>query len=297
MSNNFFASILDSLQSSTDTKIDESTVIVVDNDNKDKEESENNAGGVLILDSDIIYFKSDNPSLEHPFFALTSKVTEPIKYYVHNDIEIRLTGSTAYGFATINDKDVWIYCMSKILQGVKDDIYCQTVKFTVYDFLKQTDRAIGGRGYELFLMALRRLKGTSIETNIETNGKREREAFSLISDFNIIEESDQRMSAVTVTLPKWLIRALVTKKEILTISRDYFSLAPFERRLYEIARKHCGKKQEFKINLDLLKKKIGSLMSNSNFKRRLKRVIEEQNLPDYNIAFCEMETHIIYTKK
>jgi hypothetical protein len=42
----------------------------------------------------------------------------------------------------------------------------------------------------------------------------------------------------------------------LTLNRDYFRLRkPIERRIYEIARKHCGRKKEWSIGLALLHKK------------------------------------------
>ena len=48
------------------------------------------------------------------------------------------------------------------------------------------------------------------------------------------------MIAIEVTLSKWLYNALQAH-EVLTVHRDYFRLQkPLERRLYKLARKHCG---------------------------------------------------------
>jgi plasmid replication initiation protein len=48
------------------------------------------------------------------------------------------------------------------------------------------------------------------------------------------------MTKLRATLSDWVFNA-VAAREILTLSRDYFRLRkPLERRLYELARKHCG---------------------------------------------------------
>ena len=65
------------------------------------------------------------------------------------------------------------------------------------------------------------------------------------------------MIQVTVTLSDWMYRSVVSKS-VLTLHRDYFRLRkPLERRVYEIARKHCGRQAEWRIGLETLLKKIG----------------------------------------
>lgn len=55
------------------------------------------------------------------------------------------------------------------------------------------------------------------------------------------------MIAVEVGLSRWLFNA-VQVHEVLTINSDYFRLRkPIERRLYELARKHCGDQAHFAI--------------------------------------------------
>ncbi|MFD1810575.1 replication initiator protein A [Gemmobacter lanyuensis] len=67
-----------------------------------------------------------------------------------------------------------------------------------------------------------------------------------------------RMISVTVTLSDWLFRA-VLGRSVLTLSRDYFSLRkPLERRIYELARKHCGRQPDWRVSLAVLHKKAGS---------------------------------------
>jgi plasmid replication initiation protein len=66
------------------------------------------------------------------------------------------------------------------------------------------------------------------------------------------------MIAVEVTLSKWLFNA-VQAHEVLTIHRNYFRLRkPLERRLYELARKHCGNQASWIIGLELLREKCSA---------------------------------------
>jgi plasmid replication initiation protein len=82
----------------------------------------------------------------------------------------------------------------------------------------------------------------------------------------------------------------VAAGEILTLSRDYFRLRkPLERRLYELARKHCGQQDEWVISLELLKKKCGSASQDYEFRRLLTLICQEDashgHIPDYAISF------------
>jgi plasmid replication initiation protein len=83
------------------------------------------------------------------------------------------------------------------------------------------------------------------------------------------------MIAVEVTLSKWLFNA-VHAHEVLTINPDYFRLRkPIERRLYELARKHCGDQAFFVIGLELLQNKRGSKSALFEFRRPLRASIPD----------------------
>lgn len=116
-----------------------------------------------------------------------------------------------------------------------------TVRFTAFDFLKATHRDTSGRAYERMIEMLWRLKGTVVGISIETGGLRERRGFGLIEDWRVIESSQDigRMVAVEVDLLRRLFCS-VQEKRVLTLSSAYFRLyKPLERRIYELARKHC----------------------------------------------------------
>ena len=131
---------------------------------------------------------------------------------------------------------------------------------TAYLLGKRSNRHTGGQNYERLAEAFRRLAGTRIETNIVTDGQRERRGFGLLEEWRIVEKSptSDRMVAIELTLSEWLYRAICAS-EVLTLSADYFRLdGGLERRLYELARKHCGHQPSWSVGLDLLHKKSGS---------------------------------------
>ena len=91
------------------------------------------------------------------------------------------------------------------------------------------------------------------------------------------------MVSVSVKLSDWLYRAVLAKS-VLTLSRDYFRLRkPLERRIYELARKHCGRQPGWTASVDTLLKKSGSASPRRVFRKMLRDMILAGNLPDYDI--------------
>lgn len=90
---------------------------------------------------------------------------------------------------------------------------------------------------------------------------------------------------IEVTLPDGLYQALHQKK-MLKISPDYFRIRKaIDRRLYEIARKHCGNQGEFTIALEKLHLKTGSTALLKMFRHNLKQLAKTNDLPDYEVFF------------
>lgn len=239
--------------------------------------------------------KDDLASMEHPLFALKPG-DHSIRRYNRNGLFIEIQPS-AKGSATIHDKDVWLYCISQLVESLnrgRQDA-SRVVHFTAYDFLKATHRGTSGRSYERLGAALERLRGTSIVTNIATAGKRERNGFGLIDAWRIIEHDHrQHMAAISVTLPDWLWRA-VQAKQVLTLNREYFRLRkPLDRRIYELVRKHCGTQPKWRVSLGVLHHKSGSAASLREFRRAVKLLAVHQGLPDYRISWHEAEDAITF---
>jgi len=242
-------------------------------------------------------FQDDIASMEHPLFALKAGDTKT-RRYEHNNFSITIAPNAEYGMATIHDKDIWIYCISKLMQAIYEEKEMnKTVHFTIYDYLITTNRHTSGSDYNRAKDALDRLRGTSITTNIETNKIKEARGFGLIDAWRVVEEKDGRMVRVSVTLPDWLYRS-VTSNQVLTISPDYFRLRkPLDRRIYELARKHCGSQKEWKIGLELLLKKTGSSQKLIEFRRSIKSLVATNELPDYNVTYNLESDLVVFTQK
>jgi len=245
---------------------------------------------------DALDFRIDLASMELPLFSLKAGDTKP-RNYSHNGISIELI-PTYHGLATIHDKDLWIYAISKLVEAInqKEEI-SRTVNFTIYDYLITTNRDTGGINYEKAKQALNRLAGTRINIQSETKTDRLAGGFGLIEDWKIVEKKDGRMVRVSMTLPRWLYRSIV-ETQVKKISPDYFRLRkPLDRRIYELASKHCGNQKEFKINLDLLHKKSGSTAPLPKFRMNIKSLVASNDLPDYFSQYDDKKDMVIFNNR
>jgi len=236
--------------------------------------------------------KGDMGSMEHPVFSLSTKPDMKTREYKNGDNFVKISPS-AKGLVTVHDRDVLIYCISQCIAAMNEGKQIhRKLKITAHDMLVSTNRQTSGRGYELLKDTLRRLQGTQIETNI-TQGSRERfSVFGLIDRAEVIRETrDGRMQEIEITLSDWVYDA-IENNNVLTLSREYFQLRkPIERRLYELARKHCGKQPVWRIYLDNLANKTGSASSAKEFKRMVSKVIkdnaEQPYIPDYTFTLTD----------
>ena len=146
-----------------------------------------------------------------------------------------------------------------------------------------TGRETSGDSYRRLREAFERLAGTRITTNIVTGGQEITSGFGLIEAWEIVRKTRAgRMVSVHVTLSEWIYQA-VLERSVLTLSRDYFGLRkPLERRLYELARKHCGKQPNWRVSLEVLLKKSGSNSPRRVFRAMLREVMARDGLPEYS---------------
>jgi len=230
-----------------------------------------------------VALKDDVASMEHPLFALKAGDMR-VRVYERNGNSVTIKPGHG-GCATIHDKDIWIYCISQIVEAMnrgREDV-SRTVRFTAHDFLVTTNRQTSGQGYKLMAEALARLRGTSIETNIVTDGARERGFFGLIDSGRVIEYKGKAV-AVEVTLSDWLYRS-IKARQVLTLSPDYFRIRrPIDRRIYELARKHCGTQKTWLCAVKTLHEKSGSTDTVRKLRAVLKALTDGNGLPDYSVS-------------
>ncbi len=226
--------------------------------------------------------KDDLGTMEHPIFSLSTRPDRRVLSYSHNDVAIEVIPSVK-GRATIHDKDILIYCVSQLMAALNAGReVSRTLTLRAHDLLVATNRDTSGDAYTRLREAFERLAGTRITTNIATGGLETTSGFGLIERWEIVRRSrGGRMVSVMVTLSDWLYRAVLAKS-VLTLSREYFRLRkPLERRVYELARKHCGRQQSWVVSLAVLHKKAGSAAPLRVFRAALRRMIAENHLPDY----------------
>ena len=230
--------------------------------------------------------KHDLASMEHPLFSLSTRPDRRILSYEHNGTEMTVTPS-ARGRATIFDADILIFCISQLMAAVNaGKPTARTLTLTAHDLLKATNRETSGDGYKRLRDAFERLAGTRITTNITTGPKDDptetTTGFGLIESWQIVRKTRAgRMVSVSVTLSDWLYRAVLSKS-VLTLSREYFTLRrPLERRVYELARKHCGRQPSWRVSVEVLCRKSGSTSPRRVFRAMLREIIKADTIPDY----------------
>ncbi len=229
--------------------------------------------------------KDDMASMEHPIFSLATRPDLRVLRYARGPVEITVTPSVR-GRATLFDKDILIYCISQLMGALNaGQPVSRTLSLRAHDLLVATGRETSGDGYRRLVDAFERLAGTRITTNIATDLTTTTTGFGLIESWRIVRTTQGgRMVQVLVTLSEWLYRAVLSKA-VLTLSRDYFRLRkPLERRVYEIARKHCGRQPEWRVGMATLAEKSGSASPLRVFRRMIRDMIAADPLPDYTLA-------------
>lgn len=248
---------------------------------------------------EISTIRDEIASMEHPFFALKGGDNRT-REYKNGKVTVTIR-STELGIATIFDKDIWIYAISKLQHAINNgEIVNRKIYFTPYDFLVTTNREVGGKTYKDLEKALHRLKGTVITTNIKhSEEKQDTFSFGLIDSWRMLEEKKGKLDIgmIEVVLPNWLFEAL-EKRQILKISMDYFRIRrAIDRRIYEIARKHCGNQYECEISLEKLYLKSGSTASKAEFKRSIKNLARDNKLPDYEVIFDNAREIVVFKNR
>lgn len=240
---------------------------------------------LFICDVADAVIKSDMASMEHPIFTLSKKPIREVKVYQHGNIVLEVSPSSK-GIANIYDKDILIFAISQIMAARNEGRpYSRDILFQAQDFLEFSNRHTGGHDYDLLRDSLDRLDGTRLRTTIKTGGEETWEAFGLIDGAKIKRKRrDGRVTEWGLKLSEWLFKA-IEANEVLTLHPDYFRLRkPIERRIYEIARKHCGAKEFWQIGLKKLQKKCGSSDAIRNFRMAVTALCEFDHLPDYSVS-------------
>ena len=233
--------------------------------------------------------KDDMASMEHPLFSLATKPDMRHLEYRNGDNVLKIRPS-GLGLPTIFDKDILIFTVSQLMaRKNRGEPIGDTVRFSARELSVATNRPIGGNHYKRLEDAFARLQGAQFVTNIKSGGKIETRIFSLIDEGGFVRTDDERfrLDYCEVKLSRWLMRA-IEADQVVTISHDYFRLRrPLERRLYEIARKHCGSGPKWQIGLANLQNKTGSNAHIKRFRHNIREIIKANVTPFYSFDLDE----------
>ena len=188
--------------------------------------------------------------MEHPLFSLSVKKDLAAFEYEQGNVKVKITPAAEEGRANVFDRDILIYVLSQLMAAKNEGQEIgRRVRISAHDLLKATNRHTTGQAYATLRRALTRLQFTQIETNIHDHGLGEWRSISFITDARIVkEDSTGRLLSVELEMGDWLVKA-IENKNVLTLNKAYFQLRkPLERRLYELARKHCGKQDVWRAD-------------------------------------------------
>lgn len=256
-------------------------------------------GDLFICDVADAVLKDIIDQLEHPFYSLTKKPETTVRRYEHNGNWLEIVPSVK-GMATIYDKDILIYAISHIMAKLnRDEPVSRRVRLNTRELLQFTNRGTGGKDYAAIAEALERLDGTRIRTNIRRGNEERFEAFGLIEGASVARTFglDGRLLWAEITLSEWVFDA-IRAKQVLTLHPDYFRLRkPIERRVYELARKHCGQDAQKAIGVSVLHRKSGSKGHIDKFRHVLKGLTASDHLPDYALEYSQENDQIIFLNR
>lgn len=244
----------------------------------------------------IDYAPKDHPDMmERPFFAIAKrKRLKPIEY-TNDDgsVIVRVTAQPEHGMATIWDADILIYCISRVVAARdRGDNDCgPSIYVTPYELLKGIARETGGKNYDQLMAAIKRLKTTTIETNIR-RGRERMAMFNWLAEIG--GEGDARgvgneLKSLELRLSNWLYEGIMSGKGVLTLDRQWFLLkGGLERVIYRIARKHAGdQRQGWTCRFDVLYKKTGCEDQARNFAAAVRKLAARNDLPGYAMTLTK----------
>lgn len=251
-------------------------------------------GDLFVCDVTDVILKDDMASMEHPFYSLSKKPDMKARRYEHNGKWIEFRPSIK-GLPTIYDKDLIIYAISHLISGINEgeDIPKQ-VEIDPYSFFLFTNRGTGGRDYQALCDSLDRIDGTRYRTNVIANGTKKDIWMGIIDGAELeTDEKTNRPRKLRITLSDMIIEAIRERSKVLTLHKSYFRLRkPIQRRVYELARKHCGHQNAWSISITVLHHKSGSRAPSREFRRAIRELVEENPLPDYTVSL-DSESDIV----
>lgn len=232
--------------------------------------------------------------MEVPFLALSKNRREPIIYEKTdgpNMIKVKVSRHTGHFLASIYDWDIVLFVAGKMQEILNkgSDIPPRTIIIPRHELFKALRKHDGKKQVLDLKASLSRLQLTGIETTIRNEDGRYDAGFGFLESWSYTDRKDIR--EIEITLSRWLYDGICAKSSLLRVDPEYFSItSALKRFLYRTARKHAGGHgNPWEFLIETIYKKSGSEMDFRFFKRDLKAVVLENDVPGYFLRWIERD--------
>ena len=251
--------------------------------------------------------------MEYPFLSLQKKRTKPIEFADKN-IYISVAADIRFSIATIWDWDLIVFAASHLNDAIENlGVASPKIRCAPHDALRQMRRGTGGKDYRELANAIRRLRVTTVITNIRyEDGAGEEQPFSWLASYRIPKRYTQTVMTPEdphgdpdpsrpweIELPLWLYSAVLRQREILAVHPDYFDLTGgIERWLYRLARKAVPDKADWpgiSFRMETLFSRSGLTGRLRQFRAKVDEISSNQPLPEYDIVIHRDGPHELVT--
>jgi plasmid replication initiation protein len=228
--------------------------------------------------------------MEFPFLALSKNRTAPIVYENSDgSVKVRISGHPPHYVASVYDWDIILFVASKMQEIInfQSDIPPRTLIVPRYELLKALHKHDGKKEEKDLKASLSRLKLTGIETTIRNEDGRYDAGFGFLDSWGYTDRKDVR--EFRITLSQWLYDGICRKGSLLKVRPEYFKITSgFKKFLYRTARKHVGiQNDSWTFPIESLYKKSGSEQEFKKFKYKLKKAVEDNDIPAYSMKWIE----------
>jgi plasmid replication initiation protein len=225
-----------------------------------------------------------------PYLALSKNRKLPIVYTSPDGtIKVRISCHSEHYIASIYDWDI-IQCIAGKVQefiNSKSDIPPRTMIISRNELIKALHKHGGKKQHKDLEASLNRLQTTLIETTVRNEDYRYRSGFSFLDNWRYSERED--IKEFRITLSEWLYDGICKEGALLKVCYEYFDITSGLKKIfYRIARKHVGtKNKSWDFSLENLYEKSGSEQKFKQFKYNVRKLVKDNDLPDYSIEWIE----------
>ena len=232
---------------------------------------------------------------DFPLYALSHKPDVGGIKYEQDGNWMEISPSVG-GRPTVYDKDVLLYCTYHIKRRKRaGEQLSSTIDINLPELLTFTQRGTAGKNHTALSYSIARLASTLFTTGAKSGVDT---FFRLLSSYSMKKKygPDEHLSSCVVTLSDIVFNAIVSNQGM-TLNSDYFRLRkPLERRMYELAVRHCSQQPNWGIQVESLLKLSGSQSAEKQFRQMIAHLIQANRLPEFLVAYDGVTDIVTFTK-